>query len=91
MNGCRLVRTVQPLSLEANDLVSGQSDELVEVELDVLPPVASVSAVGLSRIAGASCRRRQGINLAHTRRSSNSVSWIACYRNLPVKLIITYS
>lgn len=35
-------------SLEANDLLSGQSDELVEVELDVLPPVASVPAVGLS-------------------------------------------
>lgn len=39
--------------------MSGQSDELVEVELDVLPPVASVSAVGLSRIAGASCKRRR--------------------------------
>lgn len=37
-------------SLEANDLLSGQSDELVEVKLDVLPPVTSVFAVGLSRI-----------------------------------------
>lgn len=37
-------------SLEANDLLSGQSDELVEVKLDVLPPVASVPAVCLSRI-----------------------------------------
>lgn len=37
-------------SLEANDLLSGQSDELVEVKLDVHPPVASVSAVNLSRI-----------------------------------------
>lgn len=37
-------------SLEANDLLSGQSDELVEVKLDVLPPVAPVPAVGLSRI-----------------------------------------
>lgn len=38
------------LSLEANDLLSGQSDELVKIKLDVLPPVASVPAVGLSRI-----------------------------------------
>lgn len=37
-------------SLEANDLLSGQSDELVKVKLDVLPPVTSVFAVGLSRI-----------------------------------------
>lgn len=32
-------------SLEADDLPSGQSDELVEVKLDVLPPVASVLRV----------------------------------------------
>lgn len=40
-------------SLEANDLLSGQSDELVEVKLDVLPPVAPVPAVGLSGITRA--------------------------------------
>lgn len=40
-------------SLEANDLLSGQSDELVEVKLDVLPPVASVSAIRLSRVTRA--------------------------------------
>lgn len=39
-------------SLEADDLLRGQSDELVEVKLDVLSPVASVLPVGLSRITG---------------------------------------
>lgn len=39
-------------SLEANDLLSGQSDELVEVKLDVLSPVAPVLPVDLSRITG---------------------------------------
>ena len=38
-------------SLGANDLLCGQSNELVEVKLDVLPPVASVFAVDLGRIA----------------------------------------
>lgn len=38
------------LSLKANDLLSGQPDQLVEVKLDVLPPVSSIFSVCLSRI-----------------------------------------
>lgn len=57
-------------SLEANDLVSGQFDELVEVKVDVLSPVAPVSAVGLSRVAGTSWKRQH--------------AWY--YWNLPVRV-----
>lgn len=53
----------EDVSLEANDLVSGQFNELVEVKADVLPPVASVSAVGVSRIAGTSWKRRAIIKM----------------------------
>lgn len=45
------VLSVFVLLLEANDLLSGHSDDLVEVKLDVLPPVSSVSAVGCSWVA----------------------------------------
>lgn len=41
-------------SLEADDLPSGQSDQLVEVKPDVLPPVAPVPRVNLSGITGTS-------------------------------------
>jgi len=42
-------------SFEVNDLLGGQSDELVEVKLDVFPPVTSVLAVCLSRITRTAC------------------------------------
>lgn len=43
-------------SLEADDLLGGQSDEFVEVKLDVFPPEASVFAVCLSRITRTACK-----------------------------------
>ena len=39
--------------LEANDLLCGQSDELVEVKLDVFPPIAAVPAIDLGGVTRA--------------------------------------